>query len=245
MKKLSMILAIFTIVSTSLFAQGKVTGKTYFGYFYNSDGSPTNEFEIHRVYIGYQNKINDYVSYKITTDVGRFNTGKDDRMSLYLKYAMVSWKTPIGKFVFGLQGFNVFNVQENNWGYRFIEKSAMDKNKFASSADLGIGYYKKFAGKLNFSAIVSNGRGYKKSENDNYKKYSFQLFYGDSKIKKNGNYNVGAILSTEAFDYTVNSDTSTQNRIVFGGFAVYQIAGLRIGAEYDLMNTGGVDVTKN
>ncbi len=245
MKKLFSIILIVISISSYSFAQGKVTGKTYFDYTYNSDGAPTNGFELHRVYIGYQAILTENISYKVTTDIGRFGTGKDDRLSVYLKNALVSWKTPVGKFVLGLQGLNIFKIQEANWGYRFVEKSPMDLNKFASSADLGIGYYNKFGKKINFSAIISNGSGYKKSEKDDYKKISLQIFYGDSKIKTNGNFNIGAIFTNESFDYIVDTKTTTETKSVFGGFAMYKLSGLKFGIEYDMMNTGGSNVTKN
>ncbi|GBD90743.1 hypothetical protein BMS3Abin04_01462 [bacterium BMS3Abin04] len=159
-----------------------------------------------------------------------------------MKNALVAWQTDYGKFVFGLQGMNMFNVEEHNWGYRFIEKSPMDLNHFASSADLGFGYYNKFAKKFNVSALVTNGGGYKKVEKNDYKKFSFQAFYGDAKISKGG-YNVGTSLSLESFDYTA-ADTSTQTKTVLGGFAAYSTGTLRIGAEYDFANSGGLDVTE-
>lgn len=245
MKKITVLIFTILFVASNLYAQEKIGSKIYFDYTYNSDGKPTNGFEIHRVYFTYQNHISKNISYKFTTDVGRFNTGKDNRLSVYLKNALVKWKTSVGSLVFGLQGLNTFSVQEHNWGYRFVEKSPMDLYHFASSADLGLGYYNKLSGKVNFSAIISNGTGYKKSENDNYKKISLQLFYGDSKIKKDGNFNVGAIFTTESFDYVAGTDTTTKTKTVFGGFAVYRISGLRIGAEYDIFKTGGIDVTKN
>jgi len=228
-------------VSSGLLAEGKVIGKTYFDFTYNPDGTPTNLFEIHRVYIGYKAKITGNISYKVLTDVGRFNTGSDDRLSVYLKAAQLAWQTNLGTFVFGLQGMNIFGIQEHNWGYRFIEKSPMDLNKFGSSADLGVGYYRKFNEKIDFSAILSNGTGYKKSENDQYKKLSVRLFLGDSKVKKNGQFNVGAIFTTESFDYfnTADSTTSVKSTNLIGGFGAYQISKLRLGAEYDLMTKGG------
>jgi len=239
MKKYSTLLAVLFFV-TNMFAQSKLGGKVYFDYSYNSDRAVTNSFEIHRVYVSYSSKLTKNISYKFTSDVGRFNTGKDERMSLYLKIAALSWKTRYGKFVFGLQGLNMFNVEEHNWGYRFVEKAPMDKNHFASSADLGVGYYLKLAKKLNLSALITNGGGYKNVELNNFKKYSFQLLYGDSKIS-NGGFNVGTSLSFEGFDNGSINGTTT----VFGGFAAYSTGKIRFGGEYDLKNSSGLDITSN
>ncbi len=243
MKKIFIVYVVLLSFSVAVFAQGKISSKVYFNYSYNQDSKPTNSFEINRVYLTYANNISKTISFKVTTDVGRFNTGKDDRLSLYLKNALVAWKTAYGKFIFGLQGMNMFNVEEHNWGYRFVEKTPMDLNHFSSSADLGLGYYNQFAKKFNISALVTNGSGYKKIEKNDYKKFSFQAYYGEGKIAKGG-YNVGASLSLESFDYSAGTDTLTQTKTVFGGFAAYSTGALRFGAEYDFANKGGAEITE-
>ena len=243
MKKLIIISTILFLSATMIMAQGKIGSKVYFDYSYKSDAAPTNSFELHRVYFSYSKALSKTIGYKFTTDVGRFDTGKDKRLSVYLKIAALSWKTDFGKFVFGLQGMNMFNVEEHNWGYRFIEKAPMDKNHFASSADLGIGYINKFAGKFNVSALVTNGGGYKNIESNNYKKYSFQAFYGDAKLSKGG-YNIGASLSFEGYDNTTSTATTTETTTVFGGFAAYSTGMIRVGGEYDYLNKSGIDVTE-
>ncbi|HED08889.1 MAG TPA: hypothetical protein ENI57_12275 [Ignavibacteria bacterium] len=245
MKKFSVLFVTLLILSGIVLGQGKISSKIYFDYSYNKDAKTTNKFEIHRVYFTYQNKLSDAVSFKITTDVGRVNNGKDNRMGVYLKNALLKWKTGYGDIVLGLQGMNMFNVEEHNWGYRFVEKSPMDLYHFSSSADLGIGYYKTFNKKLHFSGLITNGTGYKKSENNNYKKISLQLMYGDSKITKDGNYNIGASFSVEPFDYVVGTNKTKENKIVFAGFAVYRIKTFRFGAEYDIMNNGGSSLSSS
>ncbi len=243
MKKLLILTAILLMMVVGLFAQDIFGAKVYFDYRYDINGSPTNEFEIKRAYLTYQNKFSDNLSYKFTSDVGRY--GEDDRLSLYVKNAFIRWKTTFGDLAFGMQGMNVFKIQEYNWGYRFIEKAAMDLYKFSSSADLGLGYYNTFATKLKISALITNGSGYKNSENDDYKKLSLQVLYGNSEVKKDGNFNVGGVLSLESFDYESISDTTTKKKTVVGGFIAYRISGFKIGAEYDMFKTGGTNVTKN
>jgi len=229
----------FLFTSLQLLAQGKLGAKVYFDYSYNNARSVTNAFEISRAYLSYSKKLNKNISFKFTSDVGRFNTGKDKRLSLYLKIASLSWKTKFGKFVFGLQGLNMFNVEEHNWGYRFIEKAPMDKNHFASSADLGIGYYLNLGNKLSLSALVTNGGGYKNVELNKYKKFSFQLLFGNPKISRGG-FNLGASFSAEGFQYGNTTGTTT----VLGGFAAYSTGKFRVGGEYDLLKQSGLNVTK-
>ena len=243
MKKFIYLLLVLFCSVNYIYSQGKVSSKVFFNYSYNSDNKPTNEFELDRVYLSYANKISDNLSYKFTSDIGRFNTGKDNRLSIFLKNAMLTWSTDYGKLVFGLQGMNMFSIQESNWKYRFIEKSPQDLFGFASSADLGFGYYNKLSKDVNFSFLITNGTGYKKSENDDYKKYSLQLVYGQSKLKDG--FNIGATVSLEPYDYVVAIDTTTENKVVFGGFGAYANKSFRLGAEYNIYNIGGVSITKN
>ena len=81
-----------------------------------------------------------WISYKFQTDIDY----KTSPINLYIKNAKVDWNYGKGKLTLGLQGMNMFNVTEKTWGFRFLEKSPMDKYEFSSSADMGIGYSGKF-----------------------------------------------------------------------------------------------------
>ena len=61
-----------------------------------------------------------------------------------MKNAYVDWKCENGdKLSMGLIGTNSYGVQEKTWGYRFVEKSVLDKYKMTNTADFGIGYSHK------------------------------------------------------------------------------------------------------
>lgn len=206
----------------------KVSGDTFFHFAFEE--LDKNEFQLNRAYFTFQNKVSDNISYKFQTDIG---AGGATDYSVYLKNAKFDWKTDLGKFTFGLQGMNMFKVQENTWGYRFIEKSPMDKNKFSSSADLGIGWDRSF-GDLSTSMLITNGTGYKKVEDDQYKKVSTRLLYGKSKLKQG--FNAGVVFSYEPEDYSTieGADTSISkgNTTVIGGFGGVAFSQLKLGVEY-------------
>ncbi len=221
---------------------GKFSGLVFYDFTYEPDNGPkTNEFELHRVYLTYQHKLADNLSYKFQVDVGRLSKSSDVRMVTYLKNAKVDWKTELGTLIFGLQGMNVFNVQEKTWGLRFIEKSAMDQRKFSSSADLGVGYGNKIGKNLHFTTIISNGSGYKKPEIDKYKKISTQLVFGEKKLVKKDGFNIGGVFTFEP--YEVDSVT-TKSKTLFGVFGGYAKKAIRVGAEFDQLREPGSDVTK-
>ncbi len=218
---------------------GKISSKIYFEYNYQTeDGvSDINEFEVRRAYLTYKRSLNDAFNLKFTADVGRFkNDSLNTALYAYLKNALISWKTDYGQLIFGLQGLNLFSVQEKNWGYRFLEKSAMDKNKFGSSADLGIGYANQFTKNIYLNFMITNGSGYKKPETDVYKKYSALFVYGSKKLNAANKFNLGAIVSCEPY-----KKTTTENKTIAGMFAGYAGSKFRLGAEFSLFKDSAID----
>ena len=224
MKKILLVVSI----TGFMFAEGKIGGITYFDFISSDDSTA---FNFQRQYFGYGGDISDQVSFKILFDVGR--NAPDTRLSAYLKKAQINYKSSLGKFNFGLIGMNTYAVQESNWGYRFIEKSAIDKNKFSSTADIGVGFSKSLIDNLNLSLLIVNGEGFKTPQGDKFQKIAFNATYGESNLNKNDGYNGGLVYTTESTDTDPTTMTS-----VFGGFAGM---GIRIGGEYDMQTISGVN----
>lgn len=230
------------LLSSLMIGEGKISGTGFF--YYTSDltdgvsGSDKSSFGFDRVYFTYKNSVSDNISFKFQTDVGRFDFVDEDddgnaivsgksHLFAYIKKAQLDWKTPISKITLGMQGMNVFNVTEKTWGFRFIEKSPMDKHKFSSSADMGIGVSGKFSN-VSYSLLSTNGAGYKKEESDAFKKTSIQLVYGEKKLVKKDGFNIGTSLTFEP--YHDGEDYMKSVMAFFGGYAG---SGFRVGAEFD------------
>jgi len=224
MKKILLVVSI----TGFMLAEGKIGGVTYFDY---SNTEKISGFNFQRQYFGYGADVSDQVSFKILFDVGR--NAPDTRLSAYLKKAQINYKSSLGKFNFGLIGMNTYAVQESNWGYRFIEKSAIDKNGFSATADIGVGFSRSLIDNLNLSLLFVNGEGFKKPQGDKYHKIAFNATYGESNLIKNDGYNGGLVYTTENTDTTATTMTS-----LFGGFAGM---GLRLGGEYDMLTIGSVE----
>ena len=231
--------SIFTIFSV-LIAETTISGVGFFNYTYDATKDSDNDdgFSLNRVYFTYKNNISDDLSIKFQTDVGE--VGDDERLTSYLKKAQVDWKSPIGKLVFGMQGMNMFNITEKTWGFRFIEKSPMDLHKLSSSADLGVGFSNK-VGDFSYSMLVTNGTGYKKQENDEFKKYSFSAVYGQPKLVKKDGYNVGIAYSMEPYE---DANEETYNESVMSFFGGYAANGLRVGGEFDMETNSETDIIR-
>ena len=225
-----------------MFAEGKIGGVTYFDYTYAEEKS---SFNFNRQYFSYGINVSDDVSFKVIFDVGRTNKGdvvyinnagepdnmsEDTRLIVFLKKAQIDYSTSYGKISMGLIGMNTYNIQEKNWGYRFIEKSAIDKYRFSSTADLGIGFSRSITDQLNMSLQIVNGEGFKKPQSDKYHKIAFNSTYGERNLVKNSGFNAGVVYTTEQTDNKPNIMTS-----LFVGFAGM---GLSFGGQYNVVRDG-------
>jgi hypothetical protein len=201
-------------------------------------------FDMKRVYLKYSNTISDDLSFKLTYDIGRssdthgslticpdnaedcVDSTTDTKLSSYLKHAYINYSQSFGLVSVGVIGTNSYGAQEKTWGYRFIEKSPLDKAKWTNTADFGIGYAKSF-GDINVSAQILNGEGYKKTQDSegDFAVY-LRLLYGEGKLNKNDGFNVGLVMTNHVDDQLVG---------LFGGWAKDKI---RTGLEYNRWDAG-------
>ena len=235
------LIILLTYISISIAADGKIGGVTYFDY---TNSKEKSAFDFKRQYFSYGIEISDEVKFRVVFDVGRTDVGtvlredggeksEDTRLVAFLKKAQIDHRTSYGKISMGLIGMNTYNIQEKNWGYRFIEKSAIDKYGFSSTADLGIGFSRVLVNQLKMSLQVVNGEGYKNPQSDKYHKIAFNSTYGEHNLVKNSGFNAGVVYTTEPTDDEPNTMIS-----LFGGFAGM---GLRLGGQFNMLKKGGIE----
>ena len=235
------LIILLTYISISIAAEGKIGGVTYFDY---TNSKEKSAFVLKRQYFSYGIDISDEVKFRVVFDVGRTDVGtvlrkdggeksEDTRLVAFLKKAQIDYRKSYGKISMGLIGMNTYNIQEKNWGYRFIEKSAMDKYGFSSTADLGIGFSRTLVNQLKMSLQVVNGEGYKNPQSDKYHKIAFNSTYGEHNLVKNSGFNAGVVYTTEPTDDKPNTMIS-----LFGGFSGM---GLRLGGQFNMLKKGGIE----
>ena len=192
---------------------GSIKGLTYFDY---TNDLGESSFNLKRQYISYENDMSNHMTFKVVFDVGRTNKldGEDTRLDVFLKKAYLKHKSKLGTTQIGMIGTNSYGVQEKNWGYRFIEKSALDKNKFSHTADLGVGFSKNILKKLNVSIQITNGEGYKSAQSDRYQKFGVNFTYGEKNLLKKEGFNGGIVFTNEQ---TIEKPITLFG--VFGGFS--------------------------
>lgn len=204
-----------------------------FGNFHSGFGSEKEDrgFALERCYLGYEYTIGNYLTIKSVMDVGKSVDVDDYQRIVFMKNAMVSWKTGNLTLSGGLIPTTQFHFQEKFWGCRYIRKSFQDEYKFGSSADLGVSAAYRFADWLCADAIIVNGEGYKKIQKNNGLNYGLGVtltLVKDFHIRLYGGLNESG----------VEGRKNTTNLAAFVGYRHDRFA---VGAEYSYMtNTSGV-----
>jgi hypothetical protein len=146
-------------------------------------GSKPNKFDIGRVYFTLKGPIGDRVSYRATTDI-RQNASTDSYKGwiVRLKYAFLQYDymkpSPTGASAFARIGMlhTVLIDHEENFWLRYLTPTAVERNGFFSSADLGVATGITLPNKLGeIYADIVNGTGYDTPENNKYKDYQARL----------------------------------------------------------------------
>lgn len=162
MKKLLSLTLVLAFTLSINAQEGKPFGKVFTNFNHDND---KNEFELKRAYLGYSYKIDDNFSTKITLDVGNNSSGS--AYTTFLKIASLTWKPMTNTTVnMGMIGTKNFKFMEKSWGRRYIEKSALDKEKWANSADLGVSLDYKVFNNFTIDGQILNGEGYKNTQDE-------------------------------------------------------------------------------
>ncbi|HEY8003970.1 MAG TPA: hypothetical protein VIE16_07070, partial [Phenylobacterium sp.] len=122
--------------------------------------APTGtSFDIKRFYVGIDHKFNDTFSANVTTDVAY--VAADGLTQVYIKKAYLQAKVSDAlTFRLGSADLPWIPFAEDTYGYRFVENTIADRDKFGTSADWGVHALGKL-GMLNYQVSVINGAGYK------------------------------------------------------------------------------------
>jgi len=221
----AMPIAVLLCCFSSLAAQeGKISGYIFGDYFYEfsnpnaaTDDLNRNGFQFRRAYFTYDRNLSEKFSVRFRLEmnspdlVSSQDFGTSSLLTPYIKHAYLRWNNfiPQCNLSFGLVGTPTWNISEEVWGYRSVEKTIMDVRKVTSSADLGLALDGKFtkSGVLNYSVLIANGSG-TRSETDKNKRV-----FVNTPIKIQNTYFV-----VPYFDYEGGNDGRSKNTLaLFGG----------------------------
>lgn len=216
-----MLYAPFEAISQTdtLTAGGRPFARIFSNYHttFSEDASAT-AFELTRVYLGYQYQFNENFSAKVNLDVGNPGTG-DFELTAYVKNAYLQYNAHNLTLNFGMISTTQFKIQEQHWGYRYLQKSFQDEYDFNSSADLGVSLAYKFSESISADLIVANGEGYKRLQADSALRTGFGITL----------HPLQPFTARVYYDF-ISKDYTQSSMAAFVG---YRGRGFSLGAEYN------------
>ena len=172
---------ILFLLSSAVFAQDgndvQVSGYAFGDYFYKVDGDSSGPgtqysnlkkdyqgFEFRRIYLAFKKNISKDFAANVTLE-GNSGTTTGGKYGLYFKVIQLTWKNliPMGKINIGLTSTNSFDLEQNLWNYRSIEKVIGDERGFSEFTDVGVSIEGDFDcnGMFSYFAMFGGGTGQK------------------------------------------------------------------------------------
>jgi hypothetical protein len=218
-------------------AQTTVDGLIYASYRYGLErdsslvpASRRNNFELDRAYLNVRSKASGGIATRVTVDVDgrRASAGQQ---TIRLKYAFADW-TPEGSAItwrFGMQNTPAVGYIEDTWGYRVQGPVPIDRYRYLSSSDIGLGAEGSWGKQaITAHAGVFNGEGYNGAPGDHRKdasaRVSVRLLATDNDSRTGG-------LRLTGFA-SVGRATGGAVRNRYLGLLTYQTKATTLGAEY-------------
>lgn len=215
MKKLlyfSALMAIIISVARPTFAQnaanstpkGRIWGYSFGDFIYKAQGDTlywgnteyagleekTVGTNLRRLFLGYDSKITENITAKVLVESRAGTTTREGRLGLSIITGHLEWKQivpfiPNSTAKLGLIPTPIFALPEKTWGYRSVEKDALDLRGIGKVIDQGA----SFSGDFNedktagFSIMVGNGSG-NKPIIDKYLEYYVSVYkkYWDNQL---------------------------------------------------------------
>lgn len=210
---------------------GKLSGYMIGDYYYvagNHDPAleEMNGFWLRRIYMTYDKKLEDGFSVRLRTEMssaGDFESSS--KLTPVVKDAYLQYDTGATKFLFGISGTPTWSMIEKIWGYRSVEKTALDLQKYGSSRDFGLAVKGKLGdgGKAYYHAMFANGSS-NKSETNKQKKVMGAV----------GAWLTDTVLIEGYADYDGRPDS--KNRNTLQGFIAYVTDQARLGFQLSYQN---------
>jgi hypothetical protein len=178
----------------------KFSGYMFGDYFYNVQANPDqdlilnraingpedfNAFVFRRIYFTFDDQISEKFSSRFRLEADNASLNTDLKISVFVKDAWLKWKDLYtnGDLWIGIQPTPAFEIEENLWAYRSLEKTIMDLRGIVPSRDFGASLRGRFGleGKNNYWLMVGNNSG-NRIELDKYKRFYFQYWLNLSKL---------------------------------------------------------------
>ncbi|MDA1027951.1 MAG: hypothetical protein O3B41_02720 [Bacteroidetes bacterium] len=170
----------------------KLSGAIFSDYAYTfsspegaKDGD--NGFDFRRVNFTSDFKLSDAFDARIRLEANDDGTISNGKPGTFIKDLYIRWKNAVGEghnVVFGVSPPPMWLVSEQQWGYRGLEATLMDRAKIATSRDMGLALSGPVTkdGRVKYGLMFANNSG-GKAESDKFKRLYGQLeFYPNESL---------------------------------------------------------------
>jgi len=131
-----------------------------------------NGYWFRRIYFTYDHEISKKFSIRFRIEMNSPDFTKNSaKLTPFVKDAYLKWKLRKLALILGISPTPTWELIEHFWGYRSVEKTPLDLQKFGHSRDFGIAFKGKVGlrKRLVYHLMFANGEG-NKSENNKFKK---------------------------------------------------------------------------
>lgn len=224
------IASLISVVSVSA-DDGKLSGLLFSDYYYiasnhNEDLESRNGFWLRRIYLKYDQKLNENVDTRVRFEMGGpdgLSDGAVGKIEPFIKDAYLKWSPKNGHndIYLGLSSTPTFSLIEPLWGYRPVEKTLLDLQKLGSTRDFGVAVKGIVPGsdRLSYHAMFGNGAS-TGTETNKYKKGYFSAGLKPS----------GGFLAQGYVDFETRA--ANANRITLMGIVAYTHEKYRVGGQF-------------
>jgi hypothetical protein len=182
----------------------------------------SNGFWLRRVYLTVDHKLDDGFSTRLRMEMGSpgdFTTSA--KLVPFVKDAYLKWKRGRHSVLFGISGTPTWGALEKSWGYRSIEKTPLDLQKWGSSRDFGVAVKGALdvGKKVRYHVMLGNGNSTKSETNDGKKVMASLGFHPNEHLFLEGYVDV-------------ENRVGETDRTTYQGFAGYKGSKGRVGVHY-------------
>lgn len=142
---------------------GYAFGDAYFvAANHNPDFEQLNGLWIRRAYLTFDSDLSDDLAFRMRLEMnspGDFSS--DSKLNPHVKDLYVRWSRSDHQILLGISPTPTWAVVEPFWGYRSVEKTAVDLQKMGSARDFGVAVRGRVdgAGVVRYHAMIANGSG--------------------------------------------------------------------------------------
>ncbi len=221
-----LLIGLCVVATSQTFAQGKFSGLVYSDYYWvaknhDEEIEGRNGLWFRRIYLTYEQNLSEEFDMRVRLEMNSAgNFTSNSKLNPFIKDVYLRWKRGNHSFYIGQSTSPTWGFIEQAWGYRHLEKTVLDLQKFASSRDVGFAAKGKLgqAGRVHYHFMLGNGNS-TGTETNKGKKLMLALGY---KLTDN--------LTLEGYvDW--DDRPGDQDRYTYQGFLSYEKGLFRAGAQ--------------